>query len=471
MNAKSPSLHVWRSAIGLCMICGQPMGLKSQKNGLHRANQLASSLGLFEGGDDDEEEDFQLVSIQDDIAGIKLDDLDKKTKAQHDSEEDTSVLERMLLVEECPIRMAFLRFNMLGEQQDCHIIDQYTFLEKKSKEDSFVHQLREHEQIIRNIDKDGGCFSAFYSTVMVEESAKHQPAVMLDKVLATSKRIGDQFLFAGCRRCNMCMNKPAFHVDALYRCFGPTSHLDNTFLESRSVKAIKIKKIIQQIAFYFDCDTKKKTWKAKEPEHIILDVNLWRCISSLCCWSVFQKYRFRMIAIFYASHYLYLTSSVKPFFSFEDWHIHFFREVYMDTFPSTTFFGLEERDVKSGFNLSRKEGDVWMDMILTRLTNFQATSLEPFYKTKDFDRIYALKGRINQMIFNEFTLILFLSSKASVEDGVARLLDFFSYHLSGSNHASRLLSQCIRFQKMLCSVVRQEKINRRQRQQLEKQKK
>ena len=454
--------------MGLCMICGQPMGLKTQKG----QTNFQAQLSFVDEEQDYDERDYQVVNVQDGFANLQLrsneESEEARTSHPKSLHSEGNLIESMLLIEECPIRMAFLRFNMLGEQQDCHIIDQYTFLEKKIKDECFVQQLREHEQIIKTIDKDG-CFSSFVSFILGSEAS--QSPTILEKALATCKRMGDQFLFAGCRRCNMYMNKPIFHVDTIYRCFSPTSQVDNTLLESRSAKAIKIKKVIQQIAFYFkyvaDTDpnhkTKKHEWKNKTPEEILLDVNIWRCISSLCCWGVFKKYRFRLIAIFHASYFLYMNSSAKPFFTFEDWHIHFFRERYMDTYASSTFFGLEEHEIQTYFNLSTKQGGVWIEMITTRLLEFQSSVLEPFYKIKDFDRIYTLKEKIERMIFNEFTLILFLSSKSSMDDGIARFLDFFSYNLQGANNAT-LTQQCIRFQKVLCSTVRQEKLNRRQQQ-------
>jgi len=185
MNTRVSSLEMWRRSLGMCMVCGQPMGLKSRI--AHQDNNR---------GDEVENEEF----------GLTLE----------------NVVERMLLVEECPIRMAFIQFN-----------------------ESFGFLMLKNEETFKGIDKIRA-FESFITQVIKSSNE------ILETAIANCKRMGDNFLFAGCRRCNLSMNKPNFHVDTVYRCFEITKNMNTPFLESRNVKAIKIKKLIQQIAFYFD---------------------------------------------------------------------------------------------------------------------------------------------------------------------------------------------------------------------------
>lgn len=78
-------------------------------------------------------------------------------------------------------------------------------------------------------------------------------------------------------------------------------------MESRTNPAHKARKVLQQIALFFDYDG--INWKAKTSDAILLDGVLWRCIAFLHCWGQTGGIQMRLIAIFYASFYVYTKCS------------------------------------------------------------------------------------------------------------------------------------------------------------------
>ena len=412
MNSKSPDIENWRNAFGLCMICGQPLGVKI-KTLLPSIEQLSIN----------DSEDIETSSST-------LDDF----------------IDRFLLVEECPVRVALVQYNMLGEHQDCHIIDQYTFLEKRNKEENFVNLLKKNEAMISSLDENG-IFKLFLKQAFLKEGLSSK---MTEQAVSMCKRLGDHYIFCGCRRCNICMNKPNFHVDVVYRCFDPTKNLDKPYLESRNVKAGKLKKIIQQIAFFFEYN--ESQWYVKDEIRMIQDIDIWRCISNLCYWGNSSKYRFRLIAIFHASHFIYEQSSIKTLLKFEDWHIHFFREKYMNTYKNGTWFGMTENEARVYFNLSEKKGNEWVPFVKARLSEFRER-IEEFHESKSTSKILLLKDSMKRDIINERSLLRFLVARGSVEQGIERFLFYFKYNVI-LNNEKKLMHRYSIFEKQLCSTYR-----------------
>jgi hypothetical protein len=87
-------------------------------------------------------------------------------------------------------------------------------------------------------------------------------------------------------------------------------------IESRTNVAHKARKVLQQIALFFDYDG--TNWKSKTSEEILLDGALWRCIAFLHCWGQAGGIQMRLIAVFYASFYIYTKcSSLQILMRFE----------------------------------------------------------------------------------------------------------------------------------------------------------
>ena len=72
----------------------------------------------------------------------------------------------------------------------------------------------------------------------------------------------------------------------------------------------KARKVVQQIGLYFTYDG--TTWRAKPSEQLLLDAAIWRCIAFLFSWGKAPAgggVRLRLIALFYASYYIYTKGS------------------------------------------------------------------------------------------------------------------------------------------------------------------
>jgi hypothetical protein len=447
MNSKGTDIQKWRKCLGMCLICGQPFGIKSKY--IFLKNEKEESTG-------EKKTDIESEFVEDDLDNITLEDFGISKKKVENVED---AIEKLLLREECPIRMVFMQFNMLAEQQDCHIIDQYTFLEKKNKEESFVHGMNANRAEMFKIDKLR-LFQSFFEDVLKEEYELSQgkkivvQSSILDQAIATCKRIGDKYIFAGCKRCNLCMNKPNFHVDSVWRCFSLTEKADYPELESRNVKAIKLKKLVQQVAFFFDYEKNETIiWRAKREKDIVLEINMYRCVSNLCYWGYSYKFRFRLIAIFHASFILFQRSTIQNSISFEDWHIHFFRELYMKLYKPDTFFGVKYIQIALIFDLSLKKGSDWTLFIQSKLIEFEK-KLEKTYPMKDANRIYYLNEKIQSEVHDEKSLVAFLCGKDSIEEGTERLLDYFKYNVCQSPSNAKLKEACEKFQSKLCSAFR-----------------
>lgn len=250
-------LQRWQMCVGMCVICGQPMGL----------GQAAARS-----------------------SGIKTIDVGE------DGDEESVLLESLSLSEECPVRLCMMRFRMLGKREECHIVDRYTHLEKDRSDDSFEQVFRVHSADIKKINP------AYVDFTL-------QLDAMLPAALATSRRVAKPLTFSGCRACNLAMDKASAHANAVYRCFTLTADADIAELEENTQKSIKIKKVLQQIALFFEWQDSR--WSVKNGDKLLKDTCLWRCIAHLYCWGRDNKFRSRLVAIFHASNYIFQRSSYK----------------------------------------------------------------------------------------------------------------------------------------------------------------
>jgi hypothetical protein len=111
------------------------------------------------------------------------------------------------------------------------------------------------------------------------------------------------------------MEKSSAHANAVYRCAALTADADVPDLEENKQDSIKTKKLLEQIALYFEWNA--GTWSAKSGEKLLQDTCLWRCIAHLYCWGRNAKFRSRLVCIFHASNYMFEKSSFKGSVSLE----------------------------------------------------------------------------------------------------------------------------------------------------------
>jgi hypothetical protein len=122
-----------------------------------------------------------------------------------------------ILVEECPIRLCLLRFNMLGEYQEAHLIDDYTFLDghriEKNKKESFWQKFDQYyDECIHHLNP-----------IAFERFKVQVPGDIYTKAMATMARAVSNRTVPSCQPCNRAMYRLYEHTLAVYRCFHVTS--------------------------------------------------------------------------------------------------------------------------------------------------------------------------------------------------------------------------------------------------------
>ena len=429
----------WRRQLGLCLVCGQPVAAPQYR--------LAMDGRLLE-------------------------------------EEDTAALDTdgRLLTEECPVRMSLLRFNALGEFQAAHVVDDYTLLEARRSGTSFRAEFKKREALV--LAAHPAAFALFKQQVLGDTpEAAHTYA----SAAALGKRVVAELTVGTCKRCNKAMDRVGSHATAVYRCFSVTRDSDVPALEGTDKKAIMAKKVLQQIALFFvpvyyhqppaapaaettaaragkraTATTRRRVveWRAKSEAELLADAALWRCVAHLSNWGAAplgSGVRFRLIALFHASHYIYLTASSLRTVDFAVWHTHIWRPFYMERFAASTFLGLHQTEVAHLVDLSQKDGARWEKLLRGRLAavgdeveTFVAADDMLLRRIADFEDALAASA-----IIDEAAMLRFLARSAPPAGAygagvkapkrstiIAQLLAFFRYNLSGGSGAPFLMRQC-----------------------------
>ena len=468
MNLVRPKpVDVWQSCAGLCTICGMPLGLEPIGQ-LTRETQNTEVINAeyedpWSAKKKDETDEMQDLSI---ALSSSLQIGDTTIPADWEEDEDAG------RVQENFVRVSLFKYNLLGSLENCHVIDRYTFLKN---EDSFYKALKDNERIVKvlggNLLEDLQKPSSEMSAVPLSNLPGQR---MFDKAADYCQRIAAKVVIPGCKACNAAMNRSGAHADIVYRCFPPTSHLNIPELEDSLTKTgrvvskgVAIKKLIQQIALYFRppspvvaLPTKKKTgkttisesnkisprnqpeqhhWMAREDDEIMPLAALWRCVANLCMWGKSGFVRFRLVAIFYASVYIYEQLMLKDVILFLDWHIHVFRMYYMTQYSeSGTFFGMPHSRASLTFDTTLKSGPLWCEIVQNEYLHKAAKDLEVYFRDKvDVMKIFEFKEFFRAHIQSEKTLFCFLSKRAGVNEGVNSIMSFFMYNFQGP--ASTLL--------------------------------
>ena len=92
-SVKVPDLQHWQQCVGMCLICGHPLGLSDA--GLRAA----------------------VMAGEDEVVDAP---------AEGESETAEDLMERLSLAEECPVRLCMMRFHMLGKREVLFIFNELT---------------------------------------------------------------------------------------------------------------------------------------------------------------------------------------------------------------------------------------------------------------------------------------------------------------------------------------------------------
>lgn len=371
----------WRRGHGVCYICGQPLG-----------------------------------------AAPRL---------QPEEEDMVDPLERVL-TEECPVRLALMRFNMLGDYHEAHLVDEYTFLERPAGDDrSFLTVFKKlFADCIRPLNQPA--FDRLWAQLA-------KPPSIYDEALGVIARAAEKRTVPTCGRCNRGMYRLYEHTLTVYRCFPVTANSESALMELRTVHAHNARKAVQQIALFFHYDG--TVWHAKPSEQMLRDAALWRCIAFLHSWGGAPSgngIRLRLIAIFYASFYIYNTGSSMQMLSFEDWHTHVWRPFYHNTFGlAPLFFRIDQTAAAYRFDIARAKNGTECARIVAGMLNaigknelhaWERTLTEPSHDMQY--TVLAAMRAATRGVKDEASLLMFLSERKGAMYGANRLLHFFCCNLA-----------------------------------------
>jgi hypothetical protein len=308
-----------------------------------------------------------------------------------------------IIAEVCPVRLCLMRFDALADQQEAHLIDNYTFLQgRRDATVSFESELNKYyESHILPLNPDA--FGKF----------KEQLAAIFEPAVAIMQRSVADCTIPSCTACNKAMVKTYEHTMAVYKSFPVTAGSVSAVMEGRTNKANNARKVIQQIALYFEYDSNNNTWRPKTSHKILLDSALWRCMAFLNLWRSSGSQRMRLIAVFYASFYIY--NKIGCVERFEEWHAQTWRAYCMANFASGTFLGYTHTPPSER-------------VIVARLQHVAAKlALEE-----------AVPQRNPSAVYDEKSLLAFMSDKKGAKFGADRLLEYFSYNFKAVAGLPRL---------------------------------
>ena len=268
--------------MGLCCICGQPIA----------SPQPARTDGLIAAAGDDGGPGTMRMAAALDSDG-------------------------RLLTEETATRMALLRFNALGDYQFAHVVDAYTFLQNDRRrqppplpaaDNEGEGEEEEKALASKNSKKKGTTAAAASSSHFrsdflrywdpylqgfgLEEFKKAvvddlaSPAYMT--ALLTQRRAAERTVVPACRRCNKAMDRPQSHTMAILRVRFASSPISQHLLELNTQKALAARKVLQQVALYFQPDPKDGRWEAKPevrpgpPNHTMVYLGIAVVLSKPC---------------------------------------------------------------------------------------------------------------------------------------------------------------------------------------------
>ena len=426
--------QLWAQAVGCCIVCGTPMSLRS-------ARRVAK-----EGSAD--------TTAQ---------------RQQDPDEDDTEDTSSSPLLEESNIRVALFRFNLLGDMHDSHVVDKYTMITSAA---AFQKRLESEAKLLADIDAEG--LLADITTLRPGAAATD-----LGRAVALCLRVVDRTKVAACSACNFAMKRENAHAAVTYRCFPNTAakHIaeleDRSQLEKAKSKGNTLKKLVQQIAFYFDppeaeppepgdaagaagAAARRGHWAVKDERDMFMDAAIYRCIANLCLWVAQLDPRFRMIAVFYAAWYVYHAQHHRTY-DFMTWHVHVFRDFYMDRYPNPTgWFGIALPQATRAFDERRQEGLAWVSTVRTRLDTFAAALQQHELSVLDHGVVERFRAAAARSVVNEKTLLVFACRKHAIPDSLRAILRLLIYNVDDPL-CDLLRTRVGRFLDEACAILQRER--------------
>ncbi len=204
---------------------------------------------------------------------------------------------------------------------------------------------------------------------------------------------------------------------AVYKNCALTAACENAAMEERNNKANNARKVIQQIALYFDYFPSTEKWAPKPSHRLLLDASLWRCLAFLNMWATSGcvNQRSRLIAVFYASFYIYTCIGDSAMMRFEDWHTRVWRQFCMTTYESGSFLGYNHMATP----IDTRVVVARLQHVAKQMTLVVCEDTVPGMS----------------QVYDERTLFEFMCAKKGAAFGTDRLLTFFTYNFKNIRHA------------------------------------
>ena len=426
---RAVQMCMWRRAMGCCLICGTPMETPGQK--------------------------------LDQAASVSRDSTVANRRSEYSAEDDMALYGAV----ESIIRVYMFKFGLLQKMQSCHILDQYTYLPPSQAD--FLKILKEYSQV-------GNLLASSPPPAAISESESESVKSPTDKFISditangpfgttvyakaaeTCRTVGANWVIAGCASCNLAMSRWVKHSNVFVHMQDPKARPNVPPTDSKG-KANETAKLLQKITLYFTQDS-HGTWTAREPNDILETNYLYRIAANLNSWGIDGNFRYRVIAILYAS--LYIRQQVdgsQHSINFEAWHIHKFRLLYAETYSAGTFFGMSQPEASAVFNLNEgSSASEWTRLIREKLNPFIEIVHE---KSADdalqLSRISEFERRVAEHVDSEQTLFMFAARNwKSVNKGLDMLLMTLKYNVLHDPSAQLLRYRASRFEIEMRPVLR-----------------
>ena len=220
-------------------------------------------------------------------------------------------------------------------------------------------------------------------------------------------------------------------------------------------KTNKSYKLVQKIQLFFE-KTDDGVWQPRNREGIVKTTFMYRIIANLRLWGTHSNFRFRCIAVFYASLYIRELRAEVDSMTAEDWHMHFFRKYYTKQFDNKTFFGLTLLEASVRYSMANYLAfvDSWETDIKQRLDVFiKSIDQQPM----DYLALSRLHAKLYESVSDEATMFAWaVRHWGSESKGVNGLLWFLMYNIKDDPSAKLLRIRALRFKKAIASVLEDE---------------
>ena len=347
----------------------------------------------------------------------------KQDQAQSESRDiDAPIVEEdeSEKIEESPARVCMFRFGLLKSMERCHVIDEYAHLPPLTKFRDDAKALSESSKEANIKDIDDETYSRGRDLCV---------------------RTGKKWVVAGCKDCNAAMNRKVENSLSVVQATWGEGSLALSAIEKLN-KRNEMYTLLHQVALFFKRGD-DGVWRIRTREDTVKTTCLYRIVANLGLWGKTGIFRFRCIAIFYASMYIREAREEVDALTAEDWHIHCFRRFYTDEYPdkNLTFFGMQQSEATALYSTSElKFASRWLSGIEQRLKLFMdRMDADRSKTTVDYMTIARLHNDLSSSATDEDALLLWAVKNWKTHSRAVKGLLWFLFYNIKDDPSARLL--------------------------------